>query len=65
MDGSSWHCIGDRNQDYPQEKQMQKGKMAVSGGLTKSCKKKRSEKQKRKGMIYPFECRVPKNSKET
>ena len=25
---------------------------------------KRSEKQKRKGKIYPFECRVPKNSKE-
>ena len=25
---------------------------------------KRSEKQKRKGQIYPFECRVPKNSKE-
>ena len=25
---------------------------------------KRSEKQWRKGKIYPFECRVPKNSKE-
>ena len=25
---------------------------------------KRSEKQRRKGRIYPFECRVPKNSKE-
>ena len=25
---------------------------------------KRSEKQGRKGKIYPFECRVPKNSKE-
>ena len=25
---------------------------------------KRSEKQKRKGQIYPFEFRVPKNSKE-
>ena len=23
-----------------------------------------SEKQRRKGKIYPFECRVPKNSKE-
>ena len=29
----------------------------------KSCEKKRSEKQRRKGKIYPFECRVPKNSK--
>ena len=25
---------------------------------------KSSKKQRRKGMIYPFECRVPKNSKE-
>ena len=30
----------------------------------KSYKKKRSEKQRRKGKIFPFECRVPKNSKE-
>ena len=32
--------------------------------LTNICEKKRSEKQRRKGKIYPFECRVPKNSKE-
>ena len=38
--------------------------MIVVGGLTNSCEKKRSEKQRRKGKIYPFECRVPKNSKE-
>ena len=25
-----------------------------------SCEKERSEKQRRKGKIYPFECRVPK-----
>ena len=25
---------------------------------------KRSEKQRRKGKIFPFVCRVPKNSKE-
>ena len=31
---------------------MQKSKMAVWGGLTNSCEKKRSEKQKRKGNIY-------------
>ena len=39
---------GDRNQDYPQEKEMQKSKTAVLGSLTKSCEKKRSEKQRRK-----------------
>ena len=31
--------------------QMQKSKMAVWGGLTNSCEKKRSEKQRRKGKI--------------
>ena len=38
--------------------------MAVWGGLTNSCEKKRGKKQRRKGKIYPSECRVPKNSKE-
>ena len=51
VDGGSWHCTGDRDQDHPQEKEMQKGKMAVSGGLTNSCEKKKSEKQSRKGKI--------------
>ena len=23
MDGGSWHCTGDSNQDHPQEKEMQ------------------------------------------
>ena len=64
MDGGSWHCTGDRDQDHSQEKEMQKSKMAVWGGLTNSCEKNGSEKQRRKGKIYPFECRVPKNSKE-
>ena len=40
-----------------------KKQMAVWGDLTKSCEKKRSERQRRKGKIYPFEFRVPKNSK--
>ena len=30
--------------------------------LTNSCEMKRSEKQRRKGKMYPFECRVPKNN---
>ena len=41
-----------------------KCKMAVWGGLTNSCEKKRSEKQRRKGKIKASECRVSKNSKE-
>ena len=35
-----------------------------NGCLTNRYEKKGSEKQRRKGKIYPFECRVPKNSKE-
>ena len=64
MDGGSWHCTGDRNQDHPQEEEMQKSKMALWGGLTNSCVKKSREKQRSKEKIYPFECRVPKKSKE-
>ena len=41
-----------------------KSKMAVWAALTNSCEKKRSEKQRRKGKIFPFECRVPKKSKK-
>ena len=39
-------------------------KMSVQGGLTNSCEKKRSEKQRRKGKIQASECRVPKKSKK-
>ena len=38
--------------------------MAVLGGLTSIFEKKRSKKQRRKGKIYPFECRVPKKRKQ-
>ena len=34
MDRGSWHCTGDRDQDHPHGKEMQKGKMVVWGGLT-------------------------------
>ena len=54
----------DRDQDDPHGKEMQKSKMAVWGGLTNSCEKKRREKKSREGKIYPFKCRFPKNSKE-
>ena len=37
--------------DHPHGKEMQKSKMTVWGGLTNSCEKKRSKKQRRKGKI--------------
>ena len=40
MDGSSWHCTGDRDQDHPHGKEIQKSKMAVWGGLTNSCERR-------------------------
>ena len=47
-----WTGVPDiRDQDHPHGKEMQKSKMAVWGGLTNSCEKKRSEKQRRKGKI--------------
>ena len=42
----------------------EKGKIVVLEDFTNSYEKKRSERQRRKGKIYPFECRVPKSSKE-
>ena len=41
----SWHCTGDSDQDHPQEKEMQKGKMLVWGGL-KIAEKRREDKSK-------------------
>ena len=46
------------------KKNCKKAKWLSEQTLTNSCEKKRSEKQRRKGKIYPFEYRVPKNSQE-
>ena len=48
----------------PKKKKCKKAKWLSEEALQNSCEKKRSKKQRRKGKIYPFECRVPKNSKE-
>ena len=46
------------------KKKCKKVKWLSEKALQITEKKKGSEKQRRKGKIYPFECRVPKNSKE-
>ena len=51
-----WMEVGDIVQEtgiktIPMEKKCKKSKMAVWGGLTNSCEKKRSETQRRKGKI--------------
>ena len=44
------------------KKRNAKGKMVFEVALQIAVK--RSNRQRRKGKIYPFECRVPKNRKE-
>ena len=47
----------------PKKKKCKKAKW-LSGEALQIAEKKRSKRQRRKRKIYPFECRVPKNSKE-
>ena len=46
----------------PKKKNCQKAKWLSEEALQIAVK--RSERQRRKGKKFPFECRVPKNSKE-
>ena len=40
MDRGSWHCTGDRNQDHPQEKEMQMAKWLLEEALLIAVKSK-------------------------
>ena len=48
----------------PKKKKCKKAKWLSEEALQIAEKKKRRERQRRKGKIYPYECRVPKNNKE-
>ena len=48
----------------PRKRNAKKQNSCLRRPYTYRCEKKRSEKQRRKGKIFPFECRVSKNSKE-
>ena len=50
MDGCSWHFTGGSDQDHPQEKETQKGKMVVWQGLINSWEKKLKAKEKNKNI---------------
>ena len=50
------------NKTIPKKNKCKKAKWLSEEALQIAVK--RSEKQRRKGKIYPFECRVPKDSKE-
>ena len=46
LDGGSWHCTGGRNQDYPQEKEMQKSKTLSEEASLQIAVKRREAKSK-------------------
>ena len=46
--GMRFVTLNRRDQDHPHGKEMQKSKMAVWGGLTNSCEKKKKQKAKEK-----------------
>ena len=46
------------------KKKCKKAKWLSEEALQMSVKRREARKQRRKGKIYPSECRVPKNSKE-
>ena len=51
-----------RIKTIPKKKKCKKAKWLTEEALHIAVKKKGSKKQRGKGKIYPFECRVPKNS---
>ena len=54
---------GDRDQDHPHGKEMQKSKMGVWGGLINSYEKKRSEKERYKHLNAEFQRRARRDNK--
>ena len=64
MDRGSWHCTGDRDQDYPQEKEMKKAKWLSEEALQIDVKRKDMKSKGEKERYNPFESWVPKKSKE-
>ena len=66
--GELWTEVHDTVQEtgiktVPKKKKCKRATWLSEEALN-SCEKKRSEKQRTKGKIYPYECRVTKNSKE-
>ena len=48
----------------PKKRKYKKAKWLSEEALQTPMRRKISERKRRKAKIYPFECRVPKNSKE-
>ena len=63
MARGSCHCTGDRDQDIPMEKKCKKIKWLSEEAL-QIAMKRREAKSKGEKERFPFEYRVPKDSKE-
>ena len=48
----------------PKKKKCKKAKWLSEEALQIAANRREVKRQRRKGKIYPFECRIPKNSKE-
>ena len=55
MDGGSWHCIGDRDQDHPLGKEVQKSKMALQIAVKRREVKGKGEKERYKHLNAEFQ----------
>ena len=63
--GDSWHCTGREIKTIPKKKKCKTAKWLSEEALQIAVKKKEGKgKAKGKRKDIPFECRVPKNSKE-
>ena len=66
MDGSSWHCTGDRDQDHPHGKEMQKSKMAeepLQIAMKRREAKSKGEKERYKHLNVEFQ-RIARRDKK-
>jgi len=66
MDGGSWHCTGDRDQDHPHGKEMQKSKMAeepLQIAVKRREAKSKGEKERYKHLNAEFQ-RIARRDKK-
>ena len=66
MDRGSWHCTESSEWLRPsaRKRNAKRKKWLSEEALQIAVKRREAKRQKRKGNLYPFECRVLKSSKE-
>ena len=64
MEWGLWHRTGDRDQDHPHGKEMQKTKWLSGEALQIAVTRREVKSKGEKERYKESECRVPKNSKK-